>query len=238
LRGAIGGLLTRGLAMHGRAIRGLVTRGLAMRGLAIRGLVTRGLAMHGLAIRALAIVACLVATTTTVRAEPASKKDRARAAKSTTHAAPPRPGTTAAKLVNLYNGWTHEWLALAPGEKPAQATVDRFLRDHYTNSPAAMEPRLVGILAAAAKRFDRDTVIVVSAFRHPKYNLLLRKKGHQVARDSNHTHGTAVDFKLPGIETLELHRWAKDQKIGGVGLYLKSAFVHMDTGPVRYWEGE
>ena len=38
--------------------------------------------------------------------------------------------------------------------------------------------------------------------------------------------------------TQALHAWAKDQKIGGVGIYLKSGFVHMDTGPVRYWEGE
>ncbi|MEO8699202.1 MAG: DUF882 domain-containing protein [Kofleriaceae bacterium] len=186
-------------------------------------------------IRTLAVVACIAGVAS---ADPESKKDRARKTKSTTHAATPKLGAPPAKLVNLYNGWTHEWLALAPGEKPTQPTIDRFLRDHYTNSPAAMEPRLIDLVTAAARRFDRDTVIVVSAFRHPKYNLLLRKKGHQVARDSNHTKGTAVDFKLPGIETLELHRWAKDQKIGGVGLYLKSAFVHMDTGPIRYWEGE
>ena len=166
------------------------------------------------------------------------KKQRWQAAKTTSHPTAPTPGKAPAKLTNLYNGWTHEWLALAPGEKPSQQTLDRFLRDHYTNSPGTMEPRLPDILVSAARHFDRDTVILVSGFRHPKYNLLLRKKGHQVARDSHHTHGDAVDFKLPTIGTRELHAWAKDQKIGGVGLYLKSGFVHMDTGPVRYWEGE
>ena len=67
---------------------------------------------------------------------------------------------------------------------------------------------------------------------------ILRKKGHQVARDSNHTKGNAVDFYLPKIATMKLHAWAKDRKLGGVGLYLASGFVHMDTGPIRFWSGE
>jgi uncharacterized protein YcbK (DUF882 family) len=184
-------------------------------------------------IRALAIAAALVAP---AHAEP-TKKDR-RAAKSASHPAPPKPGARPAKLVNLYNGWTHEWLAVAPGEVVAQPLVDRFLRDHYTNSPHPMEPRLIGIVVAAARAFNKDSATIVSAFRHPKFNLLLRKKGRQVARDSHHTHGTAVDFRIPGVTTQALHTWARAQRLGGVGLYLKSGFIHMDTGPIRYWEGE
>ncbi len=101
-----------------------------------------------------------------------------------------------------------------------------------------MEPRLLDIVKSAAAHFHSDTAMVVSAFRHPKYNLILRKKGHQVARDSQHTHGNAIDFFIPRVPTLTLHAWAKDQQIGGVGLYLDSGFVHMDTGKVRYWNGE
>jgi uncharacterized protein YcbK (DUF882 family) len=101
-----------------------------------------------------------------------------------------------------------------------------------------MEPKLVEILMSAAATFQSDQVMVVSAFRHPKYNLILRKKGHQVARDSQHTHGNAVDFYLPKVTTQQLHAWAKDQALGGVGLYLGSGFVHMDTGKIRYWSGE
>jgi uncharacterized protein YcbK (DUF882 family) len=184
----------------------------------------------------------LLAIASTAHADPArpgpSKKDRARAAKSTQHAAPPAPGTRPAPLLNLYNGWTDEWLALEPGEKLAQATIDWFFRDHYTNVPRVMEPKLPEILVAAASHFKRDRATVISAFRHPKYNLLLRKKGHQVARDSHHTQGDAVDFSLPRVTTQALHAWAKDQQIGGVGIYLQSGFIHMDTGPVRYWSGE
>ena len=70
------------------------------------------------------------------------------------------------------------------------------------------------------------------------YNLILRKKGHQVARDSQHTHGNAIDFYLPNVTAQALQAWAKAQKLGGVGLYPDSGFVHMDTGPIRSWSGE
>jgi uncharacterized protein YcbK (DUF882 family) len=176
---------------------------------------------------------------TTAKAQPATaKKDRAAQAKSTRHAAPPAPGTRPAKLVNFYNFWTKEWLAVDPAAPPARATIDRFLRDHFTNKPAAMEPRLVDMMLAAAASFHSDVVEVVSGFRHPKYNLILRKKGHQVARDSQHTHGNAIDFFIPQVTALVLEAWARAQKLGGVGYYPESGFVHMDTGPVRYWAGE
>jgi hypothetical protein len=190
-------------------------------------------------IRALAIAAVVLTTrVAAAEAEQPSKKDRAWAAKSPRHGAVPQPGAKPLKLINLYNEWTHEWLAVVPGPPPPQPTIDRFLRDHYTNQPSHMEARLVEILIAAAQSFRADTAYVVSAFRHPKYNLLLRKKGHQVARDSNHTKGIAVDFYLPNIPLNRLHAWAKQQAIGGVGLYPESKFVHMDTGPIRFWSGE
>jgi len=167
-----------------------------------------------------------------------AKKDAARAGKSPRHGAPPAPGTRPPKLVNLYNFWTKEWLAIDAAAPPSQPTIDRFLRDRFTNKPRAMEPRLIGMLVAAATSFRSDVVDVVSGFRHPKYNLVLRKKGHQVARDSQHSHGNAIDFYVPSVTTEALHAWAKAQKIGGVGLYRESGFVHMDTGPIRYWAGE
>jgi uncharacterized protein YcbK (DUF882 family) len=167
-----------------------------------------------------------------------AKKDRAAQAKSTRHGAPPPPGSRPAKLVNLHNFWTKEWLAIEDGARPPRATVDHFLRDHFTNKPSAMEPRLIDMVVAAAASFHSDVVEVVSGFRHPKYNLILRKKGHQVARDSQHTHGNAIDFTIPNVRVQTLEAWARAQKLGGVGIYPESGFIHMDTGPIRTWSGE
>jgi hypothetical protein len=185
-------------------------------------------------VKSLAIVLALASV---AHAEaPMKKGDRERAAKAKTHGPPPVPGAKPAPLVNLYNEHTHEWLAVDPALPPP--VLDRFLRDHFTNRATKMDPHLASILLAAAASFHSDVVDVVSGFRHPKYNLMLRKKGHQVARDSEHTHGNAVDFYIPHVTTLQLHAWAKSQKLGGVGLYMQSGFVHMDVGPIRYWSGD
>lgn len=188
--------------------------------------------------KALAL-ALLLATAAHAHADDRPKKDREHARKTkNTRALPTRPGAPPAKLVNLYNTWTHEWLAIDPEHPPSATTRDHFLRDHYTGESTATEAKLFEIVVAAAQEFRADTVRVVSAFRHPKYNLILRKKGHQVARDSNHTKGNAIDFYIPGVATKRLHEWAKARQLGGVGLYMGSGFIHMDTGRVRYWSGE
>jgi uncharacterized protein YcbK (DUF882 family) len=144
-------------------------------------------------------------------------------------------------VINVFNGWTHEYITVNAGkhtEKVSDDTVNEFLRCHFTNQPTQMDKKLFVALIKAAKHFSVDKIIIVSAYRSPKYNLMLRKKGREVAKNSQHTHGKAVDFRLPGIEVTRLHKWAKSLKMGGVGLYRGSGFIHIDTGKVRYWGGE
>ena len=151
----------------------------------------------------------------------------------------PVVGKKPAKLINIFNTWTDEWLVVdAVKPKVAPEIANEFLRCHFTNEPTEMETRLIPTVVEAANHFNVTVVNVVSGFRHPKYNLMLRKKGHEVARDSQHSHGNAIDFWLPGIAIPSLHEWAKAKHMGGVGLYLGSGFIHMDTGRVRYWNGE
>ena len=78
---------------------------------------------------------------------------------------------------------------------------------------------------------------MVSGYRSPKFNLMLRKKGHQVARESQHTLGTAVDFRVRGASTEALNQFVRSLHIGGVGYYPRNKFIHADTGRVRYWSG-
>jgi hypothetical protein len=144
--------------------------------------------------RAVVALAVVLAPIASVRAEPPAKKDRERGTKSSHHSAVPTAGAKPIALVNIFNEHTLEWLAVDPAAPPSD--VDRFLRDHFTNHAMRMDPHLIPIVIAAAQHFHSEVVDVVSAFRHPKFNLILRKKGHQVARDSQHTHGNAIDFEI------------------------------------------
>lgn len=148
-----------------------------------------------------------------------------------------RLGKPAAPVINIFNTWTHEYLAVDDASEISQAAADRFFRCHFTGQPTRMDPRLLAALIAAARHFGVYEVHIVSAFRAPKYNLMLRKKGREVARDSQHTQGSAVDFRLPGVPVHRLHAWATQQRLGGVGLYTGSQFIHMDTGRIRAWNG-
>ena len=66
---------------------------------------------------------------------------------------------------------------------------------------------------------------------------MLRKKGREVARDSQHTKGNAVDIRLPDISPRALSKWIRGKRLGGVGIYRTSGFVHVDSGPIRSWSG-
>jgi uncharacterized protein YcbK (DUF882 family) len=100
-----------------------------------------------------------------------------------------------------------------------------------------MDVRLIGILSEVAQHFRARRIEVVSGYRSPKYNLMLRKKGREVARTSQHMDGNAVDFRVRGLPTASLLRYVRSLRRGGVGYYPRSQFVHSDTGPVRFWKG-
>jgi hypothetical protein len=162
----------------------------------------------------------------------AERKSRAR------HAARRPTRGRAEAVITLRNAWTRELLPVLPGRPPSAAAVNGFLRCHFTNQHRDMDRRLLGLLVAAAKRFRAQTIEILSGYRSPKYNLMLRKKGHQVARESQHTTGHAVDFRIPAVPTRQLLAWVQGRHLGGVGYYPRSRFVHADTGPVRQWHGD
>ena len=145
-------------------------------------------------------------------------------------------GTRILPVTTLFNIWNHEALPLITGQ-PYKRCFQLFLRDHYTKQSTQADTRLASILAAAALRFHAPRVDIVSGFRSPKYNLMLRKKGHQVARESQHMQGTAVDFRIRGVETETLREFVRGLHLGGVGYYPRTRFIHADTGKVRYWQG-
>ncbi len=150
-----------------------------------------------------------------------------------------RVGKPPAPIVNVHNTWTEDVLVFdaRPDASVEQNTWDTFLRCHFTDKTHHMDKRLAGVLVGAALRMKSNAIDIVSGFRAPKYNLMLRKKGHEVARESQHTQGTAVDFRLRGIPIKRVWKYVRSLKLGGVGFYKESAFVHADTGPIRFWAG-
>jgi hypothetical protein len=148
------------------------------------------------------------------------------------------PGARTEPVTTLYNVWTHEALPIMPGHsRSLEGPFQQFLRDHYTNQATRMDTRLIDVLSRVAGKFSAHRIEVVSGYRSPKYNLMLRKKGHQVARHSQHMEGHAVDFRIRGVETRQVLHYVRSLRLGGVGFYPHSQFVHSDTGPVRYWTG-
>jgi hypothetical protein len=153
-------------------------------------------------------------------------------------AAAPRVGRRAAPVINLVNLHTGERLPVVGGRLPPPRLVNRFFRCRWTGRRTAMAPQLLRWVVEAARHFGVLEVHVVSAFRHPKFNEMLRKKGRQVARHSNHRLGRAVDFRLVGVPVDRLVAYLKKRKLGGIGRYPHSRFVHLDTGRYRTWGGK
>lgn len=149
----------------------------------------------------------------------------------------PPAGSRIRPIATLYSVHLKEALPLLPGAA-AYPAFKHLLRDHYSQQSTSVDPALLQAVISAALKFGADRVEVVSGYRSPKYNLSLRKKGRQVAQSSQHCDGKAVDFRLRGVTTNELWAFVRGLKLGGVGIYAHSAFVHCDTGPIRFWKGD
>ena len=155
---------------------------------------------------------------------------------------PPEPVRAAdARQLSLYH--THTRLSLdvvyyANGEYVDSALdeINRFLKDFRTGEITAINPQLLDLLHDVRNELGPDaTIEVISAYRSPQTNEMLRATTTGVAKNSQHVKGNAIDVRLRGIRTTRLRDTAIRMQRGGVGFYPKSDFVHVDMGPVRAW---
>ncbi|MDX1593556.1 MAG: DUF882 domain-containing protein [Gammaproteobacteria bacterium] len=152
------------------------------------------------------------------------------------HAAPRRE-----RHVNLLNLHTDERVRAtfwADGrfDPGAVARIHHLLRDHRTGEQHPIDPDLLVLLDRLQSAVGRHRDIhVVSGYRSPRTNAMLRKSSNGVAKRSLHMQGKAIDIRVPHLTTRQLFEIGKRLQGGGVGLYPESAFVHLDTGRVRYW---
>jgi uncharacterized protein YcbK (DUF882 family) len=111
-----------------------------------------------------------------------------------------------------------------------------FLADFRNNTRIDMDPKLLDILySIQQKTGSKGTFEVISAYRSPETNEMLRSRSNGVARNSQHVLGKAIDVRLTDVDTKSLREVALALQAGGVGYYHKSDFVHIDTGRVRHW---
>lgn len=110
------------------------------------------------------------------------------------------------------------------------------LRDWRVEKPAKMDPQLFDILWEVYREAgSTEPIEVISAYRSPITNAMLRRRSRAVSEHSQHMLGKAIDVRMPDIETGRLRAIAMKLQYGGVGFYPDSAFVHIDTGSVRAW---
>jgi uncharacterized protein YcbK (DUF882 family) len=116
--------------------------------------------------------------------------------------------------------------------------VNHFLRDWRRDESTKMDPRVLDVLWEVYEKVGgRDYINIISAYRSPATNSMLRSRGRGVAKNSQHTLGKAIDFFIPGVNLAKLRKTALQMQRGGVGYYPGSGspFVHLDVGSVRHW---
>lgn len=116
------------------------------------------------------------------------------------------------------------------------SAVNHLLRDFRTGDEHAIDPGLLDLLHALhTSTGSQRPFAVISAYRSPATNSMLRRHGGGVASGSLHMQGRAIDIRLADVPLAVLRDAALDLRRGGVGFYPSSNFVHVDTGRVRHW---
>jgi uncharacterized protein YcbK (DUF882 family) len=145
------------------------------------------------------------------------------------------------RRLRMYSGRTGErmdtiyWI---DGEYVAEAVreVSLFMRDWRNGQAVAMDTRTMDIMAASHRLLDVDEpFMLLSGYRSPQTNDMLRANSSGVARNSLHMRGQAADLRLDNRSVNQIARAALSCHAGGVGRYSGSGFVHMDCGDVRSW---
>jgi uncharacterized protein YcbK (DUF882 family) len=155
---------------------------------------------------------------------------------------PTSPDRLPDRVLHLANPRTRERLAVTycrngRYDHAALARLSHFLRDWRQDAVAPIDPRVLDVLALIQNAAGTNRPLaVLSAYRTPATNAILARSNPDVARNSYHMRGQAIDLTLAGIATASLRDYALSLGLGGVGYYPAHGFIHVDSGPVRYWQ--
>ncbi len=115
-------------------------------------------------------------------------------------------------------------------------SISHFMRDFRLNKVRRIDPALMDIVHAISLNIGKTKKFeVMSGYRSPKTNRMLRRRSRNVAKKSFHMRAKAMDFQVKGVSSRHLRRVALALKAGGVGYYPGAKFIHVDSGNVRTW---
>jgi uncharacterized protein YcbK (DUF882 family) len=139
---------------------------------------------------------------------------------------------------NLHTGERLKTVYWEDGRYVSEALhhINWLLRDFRADLIHPIDPRLLDLLAALHAKLDTKAPFeVISGYRSPETNAMLRLTTDGVAQNSLHMAGQAIDIRVPGRHLPYVRNAALSLRRGGVGYYPHSDFVHVDTGRVRTW---
>ena len=145
------------------------------------------------------------------------------------------------RRLDMYSGRTGERISMIywiDGEYVGEALqeLNHFMRDWRNGKAIQMDIRTLDIMTAAHNLLDTtEPYTLVSGYRSPETNSMLRQRSSGVARNSLHVRGMAADLQMRSRSVSQVARAACACRAGGVGRYTGSNFTHMDCGNVRSW---
>lgn len=114
--------------------------------------------------------------------------------------------------------------------------ITSFMRDWRTGTKKNVDTRTIDIIAASHSLLETsEPYLLLSGYRSPQTNAMLRARSSGVAKNSLHMKAQAADLQLASRSVNQMAKAALSCHAGGVGRYSRSNFVHMDCGPVRTW---
>ncbi len=114
--------------------------------------------------------------------------------------------------------------------------INSIMRDWRNDQSRPIDPQVIDYLYSVRRWLGTNKPIkIVSGYRSPATNAMLARKSGGVARNSYHVKGMAIDIKIDGYSVNSIARAAKAMKLGGVGKYNRSGFVHIDSAEYRTW---
>ena len=147
------------------------------------------------------------------------------------------------RRIRMYSGRTGESIDTVywvDGKyiRDALNEINIFMRDWRTGTAIGIDPRTMDIAAASHRLLQtNEPYMMLSGYRSPQTNAMLRERSAGVARNSLHMVGKAADLRLKSRSVAQIFNAASACRAGGVGKYSRSNFVHMDCGTLRHWGG-